>query len=69
MIVNFKTREINQGIHKLVRTFTLIKKKNANNTCTTWNVARIAFAQLKSFFSGELIHPLKSQHLYFIKNL
>jgi len=28
MVVNFKVREINRGVHRLTRTPTLIKKKN-----------------------------------------
>lgn len=33
MIVNFKTREISLGTHKLARTSTLIKKKKQNYPC------------------------------------
>jgi hypothetical protein len=53
MIVNFRTRRINQNTSKLARTFTLIKKKKVN----VWILAPISIPQ--SLLVG-LISILKS---------
>jgi hypothetical protein len=53
MVVNFRTRRINQSTRKLARTFTLIKKKKVN----VWILAPISIPQ--SLLVG-LISILKS---------
>ena len=53
MVVNFRTRRINQSTRKLARTFTLIKKKEVN----VWILAPISIPQ--SLLVG-LISILKS---------